>query len=355
MQTVKTIPGRTYAVESAGEVIVTNTETGAIATQGDGYKQVWFTACANSYDVSDDTAKVVALFKLAPRLRLTLLQGVAGGLLPRGFTELEYLESSGTQYIDTGIVTDGTYTISARMQLFASGRDVWGRRSNNGNAEGNELPYGNSVFSTYSDTTLVLNYVWRGYNRNSPFDIKQIHDYVVVEGQKTFMAEGVSIPLSALNTWTVKANNLDGISHFLFWSNATNGASRSGKANASIYSFRMQDGAGNVVLDFVPVLRNADGVAGMWDKVSKQFFENIGTGSFGYRIKRTGVTVAPMSLRDPYYTAPSGVYARVNGKNALDIVADTEETTGEGWEWFSNTSEAYEYFGIVSEEELLTE
>lgn len=355
MQTVKTIPGKTYAVESAGEVIITNTETGAIAAQGDGTGQVLFTACANSYDVSDDTAKVVALFKLAPRLRLTLLQGVAGGWLPAGFTELEYLESSGTQYIDTGIVTDGTYTISARMQLFASGRDVWGRRSNNGNAEGNELPYGNSVFSTYSDTTMVLNYVWRGFNRNSPFDLKQIHDYVVVEGQKAFKVDGVSMTISALNTWANKAVNLDGLSHFLYWSNLSNGVSRSGKANASIYSFSIQDGAGNTVLDFVPVLRNADGVAGMWDKVSKQFFENIGTGSFGYRIKRTGETSAPMSLRDPWRVAPSGVYARIIAENELELVADTEEVTGEGWEWFSNTAEAYARFGFAPEEKLLTE
>lgn len=88
----------------------------------------------------------------------------------------------------------------------------------------------------------------------------------------------------------------------------------------------------------------------MYDKVSKTFFGNQGTGTFGYRIKRTGETVAPMSRRDPYYTAPSGVYARKAGENALELVADTEETIGDGWEWFANTAEAYEHFGITEQE-----
>ena len=104
-----------------------------------------------------------------------------------------------------------------------------------------------------------------------------------------------------------------------------------------------------VAMDFVPVL-NADGVPGMYDKKSKKFFGNQGTGTFGYRIKTTGETHAPMSLRDPYYVAPSGVYAHVNGENALDIVADTEETYGDGWEHFANSAEAYEHFGIIPEE-----
>ena len=199
--------------------------------------------------------------------------------IPAGYAKVAFLESSGTQYIDTGVVTDGTYTIAARMQLLSSNKDVWGRRSNSGNAEGNAQPYGNSVLNTYDTTKVVINYVWRGYNRNSPFDLKQTHDYVVTEGQKAFIVDGVSQTISGLNQWTVKSTNLDGISHFLFWSNKSNDAARLEKASASIYSFRMQDGSGSTVLDLIPVINTA-GIPGMYDKVSKQFFENVGTGQF---------------------------------------------------------------------------
>lgn len=272
--------------------------------------------------------------------------------LPGGFTELEYLESSGTQFIDTGIATDGTYTISARMQLFSSSKDVWGRRSNNGNEEGNSMPYGNSILNTYDDTKVVINYVWRGYNRNSPFDLKQTHDYVVTEGQKAFIVDGVSQTVSSLNSWSVKAANLDNLSHFLFWSNVSNDVTRLGKAIASIYSFSMQDGAGKVVLDLVPVL-NIEGVPGMFDKINKQFYENKGSGIFGYRIKTSGKESTSLSLRDPYYVAPSGVYAKLIAESELEIIADTEEVQGDDWVHFANTGEAYEHFGITFEDETL--
>lgn len=58
MKQVNTTPGKTYVVEAAGEVTVTNAETGAPAVQGDGSGQVHFTACGSRYDVSDDAAVV---------------------------------------------------------------------------------------------------------------------------------------------------------------------------------------------------------------------------------------------------------------------------------------------------------
>lgn len=66
MKEVETRPGKTYAVECVGEVVVTNTETGAVVAQGDGSGQVLFTACGGSYTISDDAAKIVELFKSAP-------------------------------------------------------------------------------------------------------------------------------------------------------------------------------------------------------------------------------------------------------------------------------------------------
>lgn len=92
----------------------------------------------------------------------------------------------------------------------------------------------------------------------------------------------------------------------------------------------------------------------MFDKISKTCFYNSGSGTFGYRIKTTGATSAPMSLRDPYYTAPSGVHARLVAENQLEILADTEEPTGDGWERFANTAEAYEHFGIKQDDLLTT-
>lgn len=342
MQTVKTIPGKTYAVESAGEVIITNAETGAIAAQGDGSGQVLFTAIANFYEVSDDTAKVVALFKLAPRLKLTLLQGVAGGWLPKGFTELEYLESSGTQYIDTGILGNNETEIRCRFRI--NKYSVSGQR----------------VYGSYATNKNITYYANAGSGGNVRFGVDSL--LIVTPAEETISsvqnASGVSVN-GDFKPYTQTSVFETASSLYLF---NLQGFNSGELLQGRVYSFECWK-SGQLAMKLIPALRKEDRVPGMWDSVSKTFFENIGSGRFGYRIKATGEVVKPNATtfslrapRDPYYVAPSGVYARTVGENELEVLADTEETSGEGWEWFANTAEAYEYFGIVQDnEELLTE
>lgn len=260
--------------------------------------------------------------------------------LPPGFTELEYMESSGTQFIDTGIVTDGTYTITARLRgnNLVGTNDIWGRRGANGDS------FAQRYKATY--WLIAFYYVWGGQLSEPQIDSAQAHDYIVTEGQKRIIVDGKSFNLNALNLREVNASNPNSKTHYLF---SANGGT---KGQVCFYSFRMIDGVGNLVLDFVPVL-NADGVPGMYDKVSKQFFDNDGTGTFGYRIKTASDSSAPLSLRDPYYVAPSGVYAKLVAENELEIIADTEEVQGDDWVHFANTGEAYEHFGITFEDETL--
>lgn len=335
-----TTPGVTYAVECAAEVFVTNPQTGAVAVSGDGSATVYFTATDTLYDISDDSAKVQPLFKLAPRLKLTLLQGVAGGLLPKGYTELEYLEASGTQWIfiphafdkNTGIEVMGRFT----------------KANGAGIAALVDLP---------GDLRVSVLY----YNAST-------NKLLVDEYGTDYGGTGVSVPFSeALSTARYNWKN----SHILYVNNGTESNETTNdryiknytasginlfKGVTYLYSLFINSASvtqnENVACRLIPALRNADGVPGMWDTVSKQFFINSGSGTFGYRIKRTGETSAPMSLRDPHRVAPSGVYARKAGENKLDVVADTDDVTGDGWEWFANTGEAYDAYGIVIQEDF---
>ena len=121
-----------------------------------------------------------------------------------------------------------------------------------------------------------------------------------------------------------------------------------------LYSFSAKLQSGEV--RFIPALRTSDSVAGMWDTVSKQFFTNAGTGTFGYRIKTTGEVVAPAaySLRDPHRVAPSGVWARLSPDGALDAVAETEldaePAEAQGYAYFANTADAAEVLGATEQE-----
>lgn len=352
MQTVKTIPGKTYAVESAGEVIITNTETGAIAAQGDGSGQVLFTACANSYEVSDDTAKVVALFKLAPRLKLALLQGGAGGWLPKGFTELDYLESSGTQYIETGIVPQADtrlYIESEIVSVRAGVNSLFGCRNEVGTTQ-----YLYDAYFNVKTETPLSGGLRPIKNFNIEYPEKQRFSAAFTGSEVLFNEATVGKYTPATVTYETSKQLL------LFAMNYKNNVSQ--QSIAKIYSFVLASPE-RTLLNLVPVL-DETGEPCMWDTVSRQKLPNAGQGRFGYRIKATEKVVEPNATtyslrapRDPYYVAPSGVYARQAGENELEVLADTEETIGEGWEWFANTAEAHEHFGIVPEEieELLTE
>lgn len=356
MKEETTKAGRLYGVCSAGECIVTDAETGLVLANLNGSKQEAFFAIGSKVYVSDDAAVVTEAFNLAPcrgAVAMMLLRK-AGGLLPKGFTELEYLESSGTQYIDTGIATDGTYTVRAKMQI--SSGSAWGRAFKT-----SDYDIGGCSFCRFLTVSgyyyLHFLYYWGGaFYGDRPnytdveWDKNEPNVLEAVEGVKSVKINGQNSLARNLNTLNVDASNPNNLTHYVFWANGlfSNG---NGKARMKLYQFALMDGTGHTVLDFVPALRESDGVAGMFDRVSKQFFVNKGTGSFGYRIKGAPATFA---LRDPHRVAPSGVYARPFGENELEVLADTEETTGDGWEWFANTVEAYEYFGIT-QDELLTE
>ena len=304
-------------------------------------KQLHVTATAGRLETSSDQAIVTELFKLAPRQRLTLLQGVAGGWLPKGYTELEYLESSGTQYIDTGEFLDSEWsvTITAANTAPNNNKNSFGLFGFSAGAP--------NVFalSVYCEMPSSRNVSWVGLGDFGEMflswdvDTSLFHTYALNKSMLTFDGS------PALEIQTAPFSN-SAYTSFLFKYYSTTQNGFIGRVTSCILY-----NSGRKIHEFIPALRNADGVAGMWDRVSKQFFDNDGTGSFGYRIKGAPATFA---LRDPHRVAPSGVYARKVGEAELEVLADTEETTGEGWEWFANTAEAYEHFGIT-QEEFITE
>lgn len=63
------------------------------------------------YDFDDNAVKIENPDKPIKRIDVIVLSGdevkpvlKGGSRLPSGYTELEYIESSGTQYVDTGVV-----------------------------------------------------------------------------------------------------------------------------------------------------------------------------------------------------------------------------------------------------------
>ena len=264
--------------------------------------------------------------------------------LPYGFTELDYLASSGTQYIDTCEFLDSEWSVTITAANTAP------NNTNNSFGLFGFSAGAPNVFalSVYCEMPSSRNVAWVGLGDFGEmflsWDINTslFHTYSLNKSMLTFDGS----PAFEKEIQTAPFSNSTHTS-FLFKYNSTTRNGFIGRVTSCI----LYQG-NSKKRDFRPVL-DADGVPCMYDTVSHTCFHNIGSGKFGYRIKRTGSEEIPFSLRDPYYVAPSGIYARLVAENELDIVADTdmkEAIAGqEGYTWFPNTGEAYEHFDITQQ------
>jgi hypothetical protein len=173
--------------------------------------------------------------------------------IPEEYTELEYIESTGTQYIDTGIIPNTTTRVVTKI-AFPDIVDTvlcWGSRSSGTYLSSLDQFYCgriNAVLWYYSATTQTV--IHTDIRPNVFYDIDVTNTRVTATATQ-------SIYLFALNNLgTATTDSSSKIAKFEIYNN------------------------GVMVRNLVPVKRNSDNVLGMYDLVSGQFFTNQGTGSF---------------------------------------------------------------------------
>lgn len=189
---------------------------------------------------------------------------VAGAIpreLPEGYTQVEYIESTGTQHIDTGVKPNGnSRVVLSGYNLSASSKWVFGSWHN---------WYTNEFGFNFEEGSSAAN----GFRYGST-------------------SAGVSgVPLGAFyldhNGAVYTFNNTKGTmtaqqftsnySMYLFRFNAAGNAS-SGYFVGRIYYCKIYDN-GALIRDFVPCKNNA-GVLGFYDFANDAFYQNAGSGTF---------------------------------------------------------------------------
>ena len=190
--------------------------------------------------------------------------------LPAGYTRLEYLESTGTQYIDTNVPPTSNVGVSVR----------------------------------YAFTQLeAQRYIFGSYDPHFYLGINSI-------GAKMVMAYGagsgnvvLSVPVANISTNTIYAANMNMYNSHMVEFVGLNGPIQMAEKsfsdnNRRIYLFAMHNGGQNylsgaariysmqitdgitMVRNFIPARRNSDGELGMYDTITNAFFTNAGTGNF---------------------------------------------------------------------------
>ena len=187
-----------------------------------------------------------------------------------GYQPVEYIESTGTQYINTGYAHDTKYThyefdfmLTNRPNTYHS---VFGSRLTH---DGNEAYY----LGIHNDGHA---YACIGGNKKDPlgFNLSNNIKYKIeIDPNRGVTCDGVlySQPYTTQTHFTAQND-------YIFALNE-NGAPieyMSGK----LYRFKIWYNKDFLMRDFIPCYRKSDGAIGLYDRVYQHFYENDGTGTF---------------------------------------------------------------------------
>lgn len=196
-----------------------------------------------------------------------IFQYVPGPTLPSGYIELEYIQSSGTQYINTGFKPTGntkviidfwTYNQSTTMQGIFGGRPDANTRF--------------QLFTGRSTSSLQVDYKTFGALADPDTSISGLN---LKERVKISYSNQLFINDNLIKEVAVQSFNTN-TNAYLFAIN--NAGTLQNYASMNLYSCEIYDN--NVLVrNFIPC-KNPDGVVGLYDSVNSQFYQNSGSGSF---------------------------------------------------------------------------
>lgn len=191
--------------------------------------------------------------------RRALISALNKGVLPSNYQQVEYLESTGTQWIDTNLAFNTLYTYDVSVsynslsETYAMG--IVGVPSM-------YVGVGITLFTTYSDNNIN--------GDRLPYIVGNRVNYVLKNGSQTID----TVEVSTHTITTIDTRNV-----YLFALNfqSANAAAFFGKTK--MYYYKVMQGE-TVIQHFIPCYRKADNVAGMYDVVNDKFYTNAGTGNF---------------------------------------------------------------------------
>lgn len=209
--------------------------------------------------------------------------------LPSGYKRLEYIQSSGTQYVDSGVTINST-TYKKYRFLFdigypSIGGTYWlvnGISSGNvtyyfGLSNTGKIVYGNGTADVYGSVTASTG--------------RYLVDFNPASGSYKFG--------DLQNLTSLTFNTPSGSQNFyLFAYNKGNGQDMH---TERLYSAKIYDN-GTIVRDFIPC-QKPDGTIGLWDDVNSVFYGNAGTGSF---------TAGPVVASPSIFVNINGIWKPIN-------------------------------------------
>lgn len=241
--------------------------------------------------------------------------------LPTGYTQVQYLESTGTQYIDTGFNPSDNSRVLITVSDVSKASYLFGARD----------PYTDAIkqgFGAYATSATTIRSDYFTGTVTETVD-SMIGKETIDKNGNVLKAYGKTITNTAVSSRTVPCP--------LYLMALNNNGTAAVFSSIKVYSCQIYDN-GVLVRDFVPC-KNASGTGGMYDLVNSKFYTNAGTGTFtvgsttlsvARRIKKAYIGIGGVArpcfgggeleyygVITPFGTARESHAATSNGKYAL--------------------------------------
>lgn len=239
--------------------------------------------------------------------------------LPEEYTWLDYLQSSGSQYIDIGRVPNNNDIIEQKFQKIgdSTATCAWYGSMPSASIITPRISIGS--FSQANILTLFAGLNHTGAISTSDTNVHTLRFQATGRQELTYTLDGVTgvIDASTSSTPTDMFEPVVELTSYLFARHGTNGVQVYDNEGTKIYYHREYLANGTLVLNMIPVRRNSDNVLGMYDTVSGQFFTNQGTDSF---------IAGPEMVPTPTPSTPVGIWCnngalKVNTTNLANMVS----------------------------------
>ena len=222
----------------------------------------WFSGALKNNALPEDTTQIL------PDDEKINLVSPAG--LPSGYTQVEYIETSGTQFIDTGINGHMGYDYEINFQFVEGGAistDIWGV------SDVSDYSFTYNMSFTYGGLggmcfRITLDDAW--LSQLGSADTEK-HTYKIKDGKWYLDSASSNIPENKRSY---------AFSHHPYLGGINYGSGRKTlAAPAKYYSYKVWDLDGNLIQDFVPCISPYSEV-GFYDIVNNIFYSNSGSGDF---------------------------------------------------------------------------
>lgn len=211
--------------------------------------------------------------------------------LPSGYKRLEYIQSTGTQYVNTGVIptTDTKVTIQFEWISPPPDTNTW------------HSVFGSRTSSSSKDQFNIATDSGNSYAGFASSELTLTQKFNKANVRYTVTLDKTGVIVNGVSGGTYASGLAVQSSYPMYVFGRNNAGSFGNGITGNVYSMKIY--TNNVIIrDFVPCI-NASGEVGLYDLVNSAFYGNAGTGMF---------TAGPVVASPSIFVNIDGIWKSIN-------------------------------------------